>query len=90
MKFNLVLILLVIILIGLIYLTWSNKEGFGLSYDECMAKGYTKAYCVQTPNSVFGPDICMCENGTLGRRLPGFRGECVCVINSSARNFTRL
>jgi len=50
------------------------------SYDECMATGkYTKAYCELTPSSMFGgTDACRCENGEVGKVLPGSRGECVC------------
>lgn len=49
-----------------------------MSYNDCIGKGYSKEFCVQTPTSVLGPSGCMCPNGSLGRRLPGFRGRCVC------------
>lgn len=49
-----------------------------ISYNDCISKGYSKEFCVQTPTSVLGPSGCMCPNGSLGRRLPGFRGRCVC------------
>ena len=31
----------------------------------------------QTPNTL-STDICTCSSGLLGKRLPGFGGECVC------------
>lgn len=49
-----------------------------MNYNDCIGKGYSKEFCVQTPTSVVGPGGCMCPNGSLGRRLPGFRGQCVC------------
>ena len=50
------------------------------SYDQCMATGkYTKSYCELTPGSMFGgTSACRCENGEVGKVLPGSRGECVC------------
>jgi len=58
------------------------KEGFFSppSFADCRADGFTKEFCVQTPLSApwLGPDVCRCPSGELGRRLPGFRGECVC------------
>lgn len=57
------------------------KEGFGNhhSYNECINQGYTKEFCVQTPVSVLGPGYCLCRNGLLGFREPGFQGRCVCA-----------
>ena len=56
------------------------KEGFqGGSYNECINKGFTKEFCVQTPVSVLGPGYCLCRNGLLGFRQPGFQGRCVCA-----------
>jgi hypothetical protein len=49
-----------------------------MSYNDCVGKGYSKEFCVQTPTSVLGPSGCMCPNGSLGHRIPGFRGRCVC------------
>lgn len=48
------------------------------SYSDCIQSGYTKEFCVQTPTSVFGPSVCQCEDGSIGRIYPGFRGKCVC------------
>jgi hypothetical protein len=56
-----------------------TREGFQ-TYQQCIDSGFTKEFCVQTPSSVFGlgPGTCMCDDGTIGRYLPGFRGQCVC------------
>jgi hypothetical protein len=54
-------------------------EGFSSSkFDSCRAKGYSKDFCVQTPTSAYGPSSCLCEDGKLGRFVPGFGGKCVC------------
>ena len=53
------------------------SEGF-ISYKDCILNGYTKAFCVQTPTSLFGPATCMCPNGNIGQIHPGLRGECLC------------
>ncbi len=57
------------------------KEGFSSrdSYNECINQGYTKEFCVQTPVSILGPGYCLCRNGLLGFREPGFQGRCVCA-----------
>lgn len=49
------------------------------SYRRCRHKGYTKQFCLQTPFTNMNTDTCMCENGNVGRRLPGFRGKCICT-----------
>ena len=49
-----------------------------MSYNDCIGKGYSKEFCVQTPTSVLGPSGCTCPNGSLGHRMPGFRGRCIC------------
>jgi len=57
-----------------------TQEGFTSSkYDSCRAKGFSKEFCVQTPISAYGPSSCLCEDGRLGRFIPGFGGECVCL-----------
>jgi hypothetical protein len=56
-------------------------DGFSsghLSYSDCVSKGYSKEFCLQTPTSVVGPAGCICPNGSIGTRMPGFRGRCVC------------
>jgi len=58
----------------------NTKEGFtNQSYNECINQGYTKEFCIQTPVSVLGPGYCLCRNGLLGFREPGFQGRCVCA-----------
>jgi hypothetical protein len=57
----------------------SIREGFSSNYNSCIAKGYTKSFCVQTPTSAYGPSSCLCEDGKLGRIIPGFGGQCVCL-----------
>lgn len=52
-------------------------EAFG-TYDKCRARGFSKEFCVTTPNAVLGVGYCQCPNGSLGMQLPGFRGRCVC------------
>jgi hypothetical protein len=54
------------------------REGFSSNYNSCIAKGYSKSFCVQTPTSAYGPSSCLCEDGKLGRIIPGFGGQCVC------------
>lgn len=54
-------------------------EGFSSSmFDSCRSKGYSKEFCIQTPTSAYGPSSCLCEDGKLGRFIPGFGGQCVC------------
>lgn len=56
-------------------------SGYGsgpLSYSDCVSKGYSKEFCLQTPTSVVGPAGCICPNGSIGTLMPGFRGRCVC------------
>lgn len=57
---------------------FGKKEGM-TSYGDCLKSGFTKEFCVQTPISTFGPGFCQCDNGQIGQRMPGFKGECVCV-----------
>ena len=74
---NLYLLLLSIILLFFALNVFKTQEGL-TSYNRCRANGYTKAFCVQTPVSVFGPAGCMCPDGSIGRIHPGLRGECLC------------
>ena len=54
------------------------REGFSSNYNSCIAKGYSNSFCDQTPTSAYGPSSCLCEDGKLGRIIPGFGGQCVC------------
>lgn len=76
-KVFLLVLLLLVVSFFLNYIKECKKEGFQ-TYDECISSGYSKEFCVQTPTSVFGPGICQCQDGSLGRIMPGFRGECIC------------
>lgn len=68
-----------LILLGIaINMYYNNiKETFS-TFNECRKSGYTKEFCVQTPTSVFGPNVCQCADGTIGKILPGMQGECYC------------
>jgi len=46
------------------------------TYQACRAQGYSREFCVQTPEG--GGDGCTCGDGRKGRFLVGYRGECVC------------
>ena len=74
---NLYLLLLSLILFFFTINVCKSHEGF-MSYNQCLASGYTKEFCVQTPVSVFGPAGCMCPDGSIGMIHPGLRGECLC------------
>lgn len=54
------------------------KETFSNSYQDCRSKGYTKEFCLTQPTALWGPHVCQCANGRMGRRLLGFGGKCVC------------
>ena len=56
----------------------SSIESFVPSFSSCRKRGYTKAFCTQTPTGVMGPGTCRCWTGEIGRREPGFGGACVC------------
>jgi len=44
----------------------------------CLSKGYSKEFCSKTPPSAYGPSSCLCEDGKLGRFIPGFGEKCLC------------
>ncbi len=73
------LLLFVILSLSILFIDFNKvRETFiDMSYGDCIRKGYTKEFCVQTPVSVIGPSVCTCRDGSIGRILPGFRGECV-------------
>jgi len=63
-----------------------TKEGFNgvtsldyfiPTYQACRAQGYSREFCVQTPEEG-SPDGCLCADGRVGKYLVGYRGECVC------------
>ena len=69
-------ILVFILLFYIVILMNSNMvvEGMTTTTEECLAKGYTKEFCLQNP--MVGS--CLCPDGSMGIVIPGFKGECVC------------
>jgi hypothetical protein len=76
--FGLFLIFLILLFIIFNIVFPKNKENFVSSYANCINKGYTKEFCLQTPTSAIGPSRCICPNGSFGTIIPGFRGRCIC------------
>ena len=76
MILRILLLIILIIVIVLLILKYSKhtKESFS-DYLKCLQKGFTKTFCVMNNPS---PDACLCDNGNVGRIIPGFKGECVC------------
>ena len=72
-----ILLLLLFILFS-VFSQRNVKEGFSPSYQNCIDQGYSKEFCVQTPISAYGPSTCLCDDGRIGRIIPGFGGECIC------------
>ena len=63
------------------------KEVGSKDFVDCRNKGYTKEFCLQTPYTNSGPGTCMCDNGQLGRELPGYKGKCVCGSSTFGPNY---
>lgn len=83
------ILIYVSLILGILYymfvspqISVSMIEGFApgqvQSYDECIASGFSKEFCSQTPTGALGPGSCVCPDGSIGYTLPGFRGQCVC------------
>jgi|10_taG_2_1085330.scaffolds.fasta_scaffold27267_5 hypothetical protein len=67
------------VLLGItINMFYSNIKETFTNFTECRKSGYTKEFCVQTPISAFGPSVCQCADGTIGKLIPGMQGECYC------------
>ena len=64
-------------LLLIVYPTLSRENFTNFNYANCIAQGYSKEFCIQRPQ-LYGSDICTCSNGMVGKKLPGFGGECVC------------
>lgn len=77
-KFSIIIILFIFSNLVIKNINLYPIENFTPSYQHCINKGYTKEFCSQTPTSFSGPTTCLCNNGTLGYLLPGFKGNCVC------------
>lgn len=75
--FLLILLAFVIVLLVIKY-SQHTKESFS-NYFKCLKKGFTKHFCVK---SKLNPDSCICENGNVGRIVPGLKGKCVCGSSS--------
>lgn len=68
------------------------KEGFINThgrYQKCREKGYTKAFCLQSPYSRYPMFQCTCRNGLLGQRLPGIRRRCSCDYLDPSQNYLK-
>ena len=63
------------------------KDVGSKEYVACRNKGHTKEFCLETPYARMRPGTCMCENGQLGRKLPGFKGKCVCNLSTFGSNY---
>ena len=76
--------ILIAIFIFTLFLIYKYKpefiENFS-TYQQCIGKGFTKEFCLKTPTLVLGPNACSCPNGSVGKILPGFGGNCVCKQN---------
>lgn len=73
------ILLIIFIIMLLIIIQKNNIENYtSLDFINCRSKGYTKEFCIQTPYAYMDVNTCMCSNGELGRRLPGFHGKCIC------------
>tara|TARA_Y100000590_G_C15433330_1_gene906054 strand:+ start:104 stop:604 length:501 start_codon:yes stop_codon:yes gene_type:complete len=78
MKRNIILISILALSVILLSLRSNTVELFLPSYDHCIKSGYTKAFCSQGPYSQMWPGQCVCGDGSIGNRLPGFMGRCIC------------
>ena len=52
------------------------------TYQACRAQGYSREFCVQTPEEG-SPGSCICDDGRRGKYLVGYRGQCVCDDHNS-------
>lgn len=76
MILRILLLIILTLLIVLLIIKYSRypKESFS-DYLQCLQKGFTKTFCVTNKPS---PDSCLCDNGNIGKIIPGFKEECVC------------
>ena len=80
MRFNFIILIFLIIVLILLLINWYKKNNNIESltnYQKCLKKGFTKQFC-QINNY---PYSCRCINGSLGRLIPGLKGECLCYNN---------
>ena len=81
-------ILLIILLLLLCYYLYNNYFKLIENFDsnECLNKGYTKEFCLTQPY----PGTCRCDNGQVGKIIPGYGGECVCNYNLMQNEFAPI
>ena len=70
----LLIVLVVVIVLLIIKYSKHSKESFS-NYLNCIKKGFTKNFCIRNK---LNPSSCLCENGNVGKIVPGYKGECVC------------
>ena len=76
------LLLLFLVFVS-VYLMKSNFRIFSFlenfedssEYEACRDNGHTKEFCLENPKH---PVNCNCDNGKLGCKAKGFKGDCVC------------
>lgn len=74
-----VLLMIALILTIAYYFYQKGKTVEGATFSQCRSKGFSKEFCLQTPASLkYGPATCKCDDGRMGKIIPGFRGECCC------------
>ena len=73
----LTILFLTILIISYYIVVEKTNEGF-TSFVKCRSKGYSKEFCLQTPITYWGPNSCLCKDGSRGIIHPGLRGECLC------------
>lgn len=80
MILKVLLLILLAFVIVLLFIKYSHHkyESF-TDYIDCLKKGFTKHFCIK---SKLNPDSCLCENGNVGKIVPGFKGKCVCGSSS--------
>jgi len=78
LKISVALIFLFILILVLNKNDKKDEFYSSIPYEECVEKGYSKEFCIKNPTSLFGPSVCMCDDGKVGRVIPGFKGKCLC------------
>lgn len=78
LKISLCFILFILIIIFFLQVCQIEKVESFSDYHKCRKDGLSKEFCVINP---LIPNTCICQNGKIGRKLPGFKGKCVCQDN---------
>ncbi len=87
---SILLYIFVIFLFGLIfcyhrnqfYETFITNSSSSQRFQDCVNKGFSKEFCIETPTLRYGPNTCICHDGSIGFYSPGFAGQCVCNSTS--------